>query len=300
MIKKNLSIPQIISIIVFIVITFMAVQVFTSVTVDEASDVLTSGSYKIIMSEKSEDNSKHQSDKIYTNDPKSYHHIISRKSEKYNVESSLVYAVIEVESTWNPKATSKKGAKGLMQLMPSTAKDMNVINPFDPEENIDGGTRYLRLLLDRFDGDLNLALAAYNSGPTTVRRFKGIPPIKETKQYVKKVLSIEQYYKAITDNRNVYNTIYTIQTGSFSEIERAQKQFDSIMQILNKKELEHLRIEKIDKYYCVRLGKFEGYTKTEKLLQVINPKISKAIIMEAYMIDERIIRLHKDSISADS
>lgn len=300
MIKKNLSIPQIISIIVFIVITFMAVQVFTSVTVDEASDVLTSGSYKIIMSEKSEDNSKHQSDKIYTNDPKSYHHIISRKSEKYNVESSLVYAVIEVESTWNPKATSKKGAKGLMQLMPSTAKDMNVINPFDPEENIDGGTRYLRLLLDRFDGDLNLALAAYNSGPTTVRRFKGIPPIKETKQYVKKVLSIEQYYKAITDNQNVYNTIYTIQTGSFSEIERAQKQFDSIMQILNKKELEHLRIEKIDKYYCVRLGKFEGYTKTEKLLQVINPKISKAIIMEAYMIDERIIRLHKDSISADS
>lgn len=300
MIKKNLSIPQIISIIVFIVITFMAVHVFTSVTVDEASDVLTSGSYKIIMSEKSEDNSKHQSDKIYTNDPKSYHHIISRKSEKYNVESSLVYAVIEVESTWNPKATSKKGAKGLMQLMPSTAKDMNVINPFDPEENIDGGTRYLRLLLDRFDGDLNLALAAYNSGPTTVRRFKGIPPIKETKQYVKKVLSIEQYYKAITDNQNVYNTIYTIQTGSFSEIERAQKQFDSIMQILNKKELEHLRIEKIDKYYCVRLGKFEGYTKTEKLLQVINPKISKAIIMEAYMIDERIIRLHKDSISADS
>ncbi|MEN8265171.1 MAG: lytic transglycosylase domain-containing protein, partial [Nitrospirota bacterium] len=203
-------------------------------------------------------------------------------------------------SNWNHKAISKKGAKGLMQLMPSTAKDMNVKNLFDPEENIEGGIRYLRYLLDRFNGDITLTLAAYNSGPTTVRRFKGIPPIKETKQYVKKVLSIEQYYKAITDNQNVYNTIYTVQTGSFSEIERAQKQFDSIVQILNKRELEYLRIEKVDKYYCMRLGKFEGYTKTEKLLQVIKPQFLKAIIMEAYMKDERIIRLHKDSISADS
>jgi hypothetical protein len=256
-------------------------------------------SYKKIMLEKKEDNSKHHSDKIYTNDPKSYHHIISSKSEKYDVESSLVYAVIEVESNWDSKAVSRKGAIGLMQLMPSTFRAMKVKNPFDPEENIEGGIRYLRYLLDKFNGDITLTLAAYNSGPTTVRRFKGMPPIKETKQYVKRVLTIEQYYKAIADNQDVYNTIYTIQTGSFSEIERAQKQFDSIMQILNKRELEYLRIEKVDKYYCVRLGKFAGYTKTVKLLQAINPKFSKAIIMEAYMIDERIIRLHKDSISAD-
>jgi hypothetical protein len=249
---------------------------------------------------KNEDNLKHQSDKVYTNDPKSYHHVITSTSEKYNMESSLVYAVIEVESNWDSKAVSHKGATGLMQLMPSTVKAMKVKNPFDPEENIEGGIRYIRYLLDRFNGDITLTLAAYNSGPTTVRRFKGMPPIKETKQFVKKVLSIEQYYKALTENQNVDNTIYTIQTGSFSEVERAQKQFESIMQILNRRELEYLRIEKVDKYYCVRLGKFEGYSKTEKLLQAINPKLSKAIIMEAYMIDERIIRLHKDSISADS
>ena len=148
------------------------------------------------MPEKSEDNSKHQSDIIYTNNPESYHHIISSKSEKYKVESSLVYAVIEVESNWNHKAISKKGAKGLMQLMPSTAKDMKVKNLLDPEENIEGGIRYLRYLLDRFNGDITLTLAAYNSGPTKVRRFKGIPPIKETKQYVKRVLSI--YNKELT------------------------------------------------------------------------------------------------------
>lgn len=153
-------------------------------------------SCKKIMSEKSEDNLKHQSKKIYTNNPRSYHHIISSKSEKYKVEPSLVYAVIEVESNWNHKAISKKGAIGLMQLMPATAKDMNVNNVFDPEENIDGGIRYLRYLLDRFNGDIALTLAAYNSGPTKVKRFNGIPPIKETKRYVKRVLSI--YNKDLT------------------------------------------------------------------------------------------------------
>ncbi|MFX0012486.1 MAG: lytic transglycosylase domain-containing protein [Candidatus Hermodarchaeota archaeon] len=153
-------------------------------------------SNKKIMSEKSGDNSKHQSGKIYTNNPQSYHHIISSMSEKYKVESSLVYAVIEVESNWNYKAISKKGAIGLMQLMPSTAKDMNVDNLFDPEENIDGGVRYLRYLLDKFKGDVTLTLAAYNSGPTKVKRFNGMPPIKETKQYVKRVLSI--YNKDLT------------------------------------------------------------------------------------------------------
>ena len=116
--------------------------------------------------------------------------IVSIKSKKYKIEPSLIHSIIKVESNWNPEAVSRTGAKGLMQLMPATAKDMNVQNPFDPEENIEGGTRYLRYLLDKFNGDLTLAIAAYNAGPRKIYKFKGVPPIKETKEYVKKIFSI--------------------------------------------------------------------------------------------------------------
>lgn len=122
--------------------------------------------------------------------------IIHSLSSKYNIEPSLIKAVITVESNWNYNAVSHKGAMGLMQLMPGTAKDLSVSNPFDPEENIEGGTRYLRYLLDRFN-DLPLALAAYNAGPGTVQSSGGIPSITETEQYVKKVLSL---YKKTTYN----------------------------------------------------------------------------------------------------
>jgi soluble lytic murein transglycosylase-like protein len=154
------------------------------------ANITTDNSSNKNIPEKSKDITKHQSEIIHADNLTSYRHIISSNSKKYKVESSLVYAIIKVESNWNPKAISKKGAKGLMQLMPSTANDMNVMNLFDPEENIKGGIRYLRFLLDKFNGDISLALAAYNSGPTKVERFNGIPPIKETKQYVKRVLSI--------------------------------------------------------------------------------------------------------------
>jgi hypothetical protein len=120
----------------------------------------------------------------------SYHRIISNKSRKYKIDQSLVYAMIKVESNWNIKAVSDKGATGLMQLMPSTARAMAVKNPRNPEENIEGGIRYLRYLLDRFDGDIALALAAYNAGPGRVEKYRGIPPITETQLYVEKVLSI--------------------------------------------------------------------------------------------------------------
>jgi len=119
-----------------------------------------------------------------------YDHIISTKSYKYNIEPAIIKAVITAESNWNPRAISQKGAIGLMQLMPTTAEDMRVSNPFDPEENIEGGTKYLRHLLNRFNGDLDLALAAYNAGPARVERTGGIPAIPETIQYVKKVNSI--------------------------------------------------------------------------------------------------------------
>jgi hypothetical protein len=119
-----------------------------------------------------------------------YHRIVHEKATEYNIDPSLIKAVIKTESNWNHRAISRKGAMGLMQLMPSTANDMDVRNPFNPEENIEGGTKYLKYLLKRFDGDLVLALAAYNAGPKIVEKFGLVPPITETRQYVHKVLSL--------------------------------------------------------------------------------------------------------------
>ncbi len=120
----------------------------------------------------------------------SFNSIATEKAAKYNLDPELVKAVIKAESNWNPYAVSPKGARGLMQLMPSTASDLGVYNSFDPEENIDGGTRYLRYLLGKFNGDLSLALAAYNAGPARVEKSKSIPAITETVQYVKRVMSL--------------------------------------------------------------------------------------------------------------
>lgn len=119
-----------------------------------------------------------------------FHSIVMDKAFKYELDPSLVHAVIKTESNGNPRAVSRKGAMGLMQLMPTTASDLDVRNPFDPEENIDGGTRYLRYLIEKFRGDLTLALAAYNAGPKAVEKAGAVPQITETKQYVKKVLSL--------------------------------------------------------------------------------------------------------------
>ena len=137
-----------------------------------------------------------------------YNQIINNISRKYKVEASLVKAVIKVESNWDNTAVSKKGAIGLMQLMPSTVKAMNVKDPFNPAENIEGGTRYLRHLLDKFKGDLNLTLAAYNAGPETIGKFKGIPPIPETQQYVKEVLSVYNNTSGRTSTA-IYRIIYS-------------------------------------------------------------------------------------------
>lgn len=117
-----------------------------------------------------------------------YSSLINTYAQKYNLDSGLIEAVINAESGFNPEAVSPKGALGLMQLMPATARELGVKNPFDPAQNIEGGTRYLRSLLDDFKGDLPLALAAYNAGAKTVKEQGGIPPFKETQDYVKKVL----------------------------------------------------------------------------------------------------------------
>jgi len=120
-----------------------------------------------------------------------YGSIIREASSTYNVEPSLIKAVIKAESGFNHRAVSRKGAQGLMQLMPSTADLLRVNDPFDPTENIYGGTRYLRKLLDRFDHDMELAVAAYNAGPEAVETHKGIPPYKETQTFVRRVI---KYY----------------------------------------------------------------------------------------------------------
>jgi soluble lytic murein transglycosylase-like protein len=128
---------------------------------------------------------------VKTSDSKAdYSSYIQKSAQKYEIAPELIHAVIKTESNGNHRAVSKKGAMGLMQLMPSTASDMNVGNPFDPEENIEGGTRYLRYLLEKFNGNLTLAVAAYNSGPKTVERYGNVPPISETKQYVDRVFSL--------------------------------------------------------------------------------------------------------------
>jgi len=118
--------------------------------------------------------------------------LIEEYSAKNGLDSSFVRAVIKQESGFQPKATSHCGAMGLMQLMPATANSLGVKDAYDPEQNIAGGTKYLKGLLDRFGGDKSLALAAYNAGPNAVAKYNGIPPYKETQNYVKNIMSMYQ------------------------------------------------------------------------------------------------------------
>lgn len=127
---------------------------------------------------------------------KKYDAIIRRAAEQFDIEVNLIKAIIKAESSFDPDAISESGAQGLMQLMPDTAEEMRVGNAFDPEENILGGTRYLSLLLKRFEQDKRLAIAAYNVGPTAVTKHNDVPPIPQTRRFVERVIKFYKEFNA--------------------------------------------------------------------------------------------------------
>jgi soluble lytic murein transglycosylase-like protein len=139
--------------------------------------------------------------------------MIREVSDRYRVDPALVRAVIQTESNWNSNAVSRVGAQGLMQLVPGTAQQLGVSNAFDPKQNLDGGVRYLHSLLERYNGDLDKALAAYNAGPGAVDRAGGIPRYRETRNYVQRVT--DSYYRpgsnrlprAFESERSIYRTV---------------------------------------------------------------------------------------------
>ena len=153
------------------------------------TNVPTHSGYRRVMKESNGQSSN--STASYT----SYDDAIRSASDRYNIDADLIRAVIKVESDFNSVARSNKGAMGLMQLMPDTARLHKVMDVFDPIDNIEGGVRHLKLLLSRYQGDLELSLAAYNAGMKAVEKHGGIPPFSETKEYVRRVLSYYQTYR---------------------------------------------------------------------------------------------------------
>ncbi len=148
--------------------------------------------FKLYIRESKEDAGNEESSSA--RDSNQYDPLISEFSKKYQVDFALIKAIIRAESGFNPTAVSRKGAKGLMQLMPETASRLNVSNIFNPRENIDGGVRYFKYLLSLFDNDVRLSLAAYNAGENLVGELRSIPPYRETVDYIRKVLSYYQSY----------------------------------------------------------------------------------------------------------
>jgi soluble lytic murein transglycosylase len=159
---------------------------FTNVPTNSETD------YRVFIKEKPRKNLGSDADVQYEHDFDPY---IAEASKKHGVSFPLVKAIIKAESDFNPRAISRKGALGLMQIMPENLERLQISDPFDPWENIMGGTRYFKMMLQRFKGKLPLSLAAYNAGPTAVDRYQSIPPFKETENYIEKVMRYYYSYK---------------------------------------------------------------------------------------------------------
>ncbi len=173
------------ALVIFSILSIFLIQIHSEIIVKQDEN-----GNKIIMNKPSKETVKKSSiSKPLPGKRTDFDALIDVYANKYGVDKDLVHAVIQVESDYNPVAVSKKGAMGLMQLHPETANDLGVHNPFHIESNLEGGIRYLREMLDRY-GDIRKALAAYNAGPEAVDKYNGIPPYKETQNYVKKVLSV--------------------------------------------------------------------------------------------------------------
>ena len=161
------------------------------------TDAPTDKRFKVFMRDIKKDRKLRTAFKLpgYARNPAGFEPIIASCAREFGVDSALVKAVIHAESGYNPNAVSAKGAQGLMQLMPKTAQGLKVADSLNPSDNIRGGVRYLRFLLDTFKGNESLALAAYNSGMGSVAKYGGIPPYRETQTYVAKVLSYKNNYR---------------------------------------------------------------------------------------------------------
>lgn len=175
------------------------------------------------------------SDTLQSTASSSLDDIFQRAAEKYNVPVSLIKAIGKAESDFNPNAVSGAGAQGVMQLMPATAKSLGVTNSFDAEQNIMGGTKYIKQMLDRYNGNVKLALAAYNAGSGNVEKYGGIPPFKETQNYVKKVMNYAG--ETLTAGHYVPSQNSGVLNGAYNTSDTASLQSQIEQAILNFKEL---------------------------------------------------------------